>query len=232
MTEPRTPDAPKLPRPGRDGIRLAVAGALFPALLLLAVAGGRGWVVHLDVAVADGLHRTVREAAAVADILSMVTSLGGSLVLYSVMGTAAIAALGHRRPRLAAFVVVTSLTGALLNYTLKALVGRPRPSFPDPVSVVSGPSFPSGHAMNSAIVFGAVAVALLALTARRSRATVAAALTTGLVIAIGFTRVALGVHYLSDVVAGWLLGLAWLAAGGAAFGLHRAGTQPGDSPLR
>lgn len=191
------------------------------AFALLTVAVSRRWdpVVDVDSSVADDLHDAVEGSPGWADALKAVTFLGTSLVLYSVVAVAAVVSLARRQPRLAAFVVATAATGGLLNRLVKALVGRERPWFPDPLADSGGYSFPSGHAMNSAVVFVAVAAALVILSRRSPRWLVPAV--AGLVLAIGFTRVALGVHFVSDVVGGWLLGVAWVVVGLAAFGLGR-----------
>ncbi len=189
------------------------------AVLTAAVGWRWEWVMDVDSSVADDLHEVVDASPGSVDALKAVTFLGTSLVLYSVVAVAAVASLARRQRRLAAFLVVTSVTGGLLNRLVKALVGRDRPSFPDPVVDSGGYSFPSGHAMNSAVAFVAVAVAVVVLTRRGQRWVVL--VVGGLVLAIGFTRVALGVHFVSDVMGGWLLGLTWVVAGLAAFGLAR-----------
>jgi undecaprenyl-diphosphatase len=93
---------------------------------------------------------------------------------------------------------------------IKIVVGRDRPTFDQVLAVATGGSFPSGHAMNSTIVYGTLfALSALAWSrpVRRRVATAASAL----VAAIAASRVYLGVHYPSDVVVGVLLGLVWLA---------------------
>jgi undecaprenyl-diphosphatase len=104
----------------------------------------------------------------------------------------------------------------LLSVVLKQLVSRARPSFTDPVTVAGGYSFPSGHALNS-MAFAACAVILLhPVLAGRGR-TVLWALAAAFVLLVGFDRVALGVHYVSDVLAGWTVGLATVLATAAMF---------------
>jgi undecaprenyl-diphosphatase len=120
-------------------------------------------------------------------------------------------------PRLALFVVVTVAGSALVNALVKLAVHRARPVLPDPVAHATGLSFPSGHAQ-SAIV--AASVLLLVFRPRKKDAwgqtpfIVAAAV---FVLAVGAARVGLGVHYVSDVLAGYVLGAAWVAAMVAAF---------------
>jgi undecaprenyl-diphosphatase len=98
---------------------------------------------------------------------------------------------------------------------VKGLVGRPRPEIVPHLTEAGGASFPSGHAFNSAVVYIAIALASATLSARKSvRLTIiGAAIVLSLFIA--WTRVWLGVHFPSDVIAGWLGGAGWafLAAG-------------------
>ena len=100
---------------------------------------------------------------------------------------------------------------AALNHLLKGLFARPRPFFEHPLLVETSYSFPSGHAMESFVLYGMLAYfAVLALESWRARTAVVfgAAL---LVLLIGFSRMYLGVHYFSDVVAGYAAGGVWLS---------------------
>jgi undecaprenyl-diphosphatase len=100
--------------------------------------------------------------------------------------------------------------GTLLNDLLKALFHRGRPETAIEFINYQSWSFPSGHAMNSLIGFGFVAYLLLEHTTdRRARVAIIAA-TLVLVGLVGFSRLYLGVHYLSDVIAGYLAGAVWL----------------------
>jgi undecaprenyl-diphosphatase len=188
-------------------LAFATATAVF-VLLAADVADDRGWVVDVDEAVAGELHEVFDDRPVAVDVLNVVTFFGSSAALYPFVGVVAVYALANRRPKLAVLVVVAAVSGALLNRIVKTVIGRDRPSFPDPIEVGGGPALPSGHAMNSAIAFGAAV--LVAWMVHRHRARVAAFIASVAAIAIGFTRVALGVHFLSDVVGGWLLAIAWL----------------------
>jgi undecaprenyl-diphosphatase len=101
---------------------------------------------------------------------------------------------------------------AVLNQLLGSLFARPRPFFEPPLLIETSYSFPSDHAMESLVVYGMIAYfAVLALEAWGTRKAVilGAAL---LVLLIGLSRMCLGVHYLSDVVAGFAAGGVWLSA--------------------
>ena len=107
-------------------------------------------------------------------------------------------------------VAVGFLGAQLLTWLLKATFERPRPSFGDPVATAGWFSFPSGHALSSIALYGALAYLLAgAVRSRRARAAGFAGVAL-LVAAIGFSRLYLGVHYLTDVLAGYSAGLAWL----------------------
>jgi len=140
-----------------------------------------------------------------------ITSLGDVRAVVAV-GAFGVGALIYRQRRDLALVLVLSSAGTWLFVNgVKLLVQRPRP--PEAVRLVtaSGWSFPSGHAGQGAAMYLAIGV-LVVLTAR-GRATQIAALAAGSAAAllIGVSRIYLGVHWTSDVIAGWSLAIAWLA---------------------
>ena len=100
--------------------------------------------------------------------------------------------------------------GELMNVLIKTAIHRGRPVFDDPIQTLTTYSFPSGHAVGATVLYGTLAViAASALYDRRLRLGAIAAATI-LVVLICFSRIYLGVHYLSDVVAGCLEGVIWL----------------------
>jgi undecaprenyl-diphosphatase len=134
--------------------------------------------------------------------------------------------------RLAWWAAITMITGSFLGFALKLVFARTRPSFDLPLATAPGYSFPSGHALNSAVGVLVLVLALLpALPGVRSR--LALWLAGLLVIALtGFDRIGLGVHYLSDVLAAWLVGGALVAATAAAFETWRRDVgRPPHDPL-
>ena len=99
---------------------------------------------------------------------------------------------------------------ALLNTTLKAVIQRLRPQLPEPWITETGWSFPSGHAMGSLVAYGFLAYLLTQMSpAEFPRRTAVMVLAT-LVLLIGFSRIYLGVHYLSDVIGGYAAATVWL----------------------
>jgi undecaprenyl-diphosphatase len=118
--------------------------------------------------------------------------------------------------KLVAFLVVTCLAGGAIDTVVKIAVARPRPAVENPIITAFGKSFPSGHSMQAVVCFGALLLVFLPLLHERWR-TRAIVGTVVLIIAIGFSRLSLGVHYVSDVLGGFALGGAWLAASVAAW---------------
>ncbi len=142
----------------------------------------------------------------------LVTLLGSGWIVATVIATSAtILALRHRR--IDALFVAASATGTAIAVAIvKHTVGRPRPALPDRLVSATGAAFPSGHAAQSIACYGALAV--IAVTASRSHRTRALVIAgaISIALAVGGSRVYLGVHWLSDVVGGWLLAAGWLLA--------------------
>ena len=220
----------------RYGLRLSLLAAAFLLLAvpfgwLLSQVEGEGSLVRLDTSAARHLHDWVRGSPATVRFLEILTFLGSPLWFYAVVIPAALFVWRRHHVRLAVFLGVTVAGGGILNSVVKAVVDRPRPTLVDPVAVADGRSFPSGHAMSSTVVYGALLLVFLPVVARRLRPLAVAAAVL-LVAGIGFTRLALGVHYITDVVGGFVLGLAWLAASTAAFSTWRVERgRPGVHPM-
>jgi undecaprenyl-diphosphatase len=197
-----------------------------PLLLLALVAFGLWAFVELADALserqADGFDRrlllALRSPTDLSDPLGPswaeevardITALGGVTVLG--LATAAVvsylALLGKRR---AAVLVAASTTGGwVLSFLLKAVFDRPRPNLVPHETVVYSASFPSGHSMMSAVTYLTLAGLLAGLHAgfRVKASVVGWALL--LTLLTGFSRVYLGVHWPTDVLAGWCLGASW-----------------------
>ncbi len=206
----------------RYGLRLtlfalAVVLVAVPFGLLLDQVVRGGPLIEVDQGVANAVHRWARGLGDVPlALVRFVTDLGAPPVLVAWSAIATVYVLRHRRARLAAFLVATGTLGGLVNSTVKVLVDRPRPVFDHPLGHAMGKSFPSGHAMSSTVVYGALLLVFLPALPRRARPYAVGGVVT-LVLLIAASRLALGVHYLSDVLGGVVLGLAWLAASVAAF---------------
>ena len=137
------------------------------------------------------------------------TALGGVLLrnLFAAIAIAALLLVRLRRE--ATLLAATILSGWVVNTLIKVLVGRPRPTIVSHLAEAGGSSFPSGHSFNSAVVYMGIALALAALSARRGVRWSLIAGAAALTALIAISRVWLGVHYPSDVLAGWLGGTGW-----------------------
>jgi undecaprenyl-diphosphatase len=143
-------------------------------------------------------------------IFRFVTFFGGTICL-SVLAVAACALLVRRGRRADALLVALAYAGSeILTAVFKNAFERERPPFHDPALSFSTFSFPSGHSSVSAAVYGALAIVVVRSLRDRRAQVLTVVATAALVLAIGFSRVYLGAHYLSDVLAGLSLGLAWL----------------------
>ncbi|QRO02967.1 phosphatase PAP2 family protein [Archangium violaceum] len=140
--------------------------------------------------------RDVTALGSVSVLALMVCAVSGFLVLV-------------RRWRTLGLVVGSTVGGALLNSLLKGLFARPRPTVVPHLTWVLTESFPSGHAMLSAIVYLTLGALLAQLTERRRLKAYLVAVALLLTLLIGVTRVYLGVHYPTDVLGGWMAGLGW-----------------------
>ena len=190
------------------GLALSLAAVSF--LVLASEVAEGATIVRVDMALARSLHAASDESG-VAVILSF-TQLGSGWFLTALGVVVAAGLLRRGRRVLAVGWTVAMLGGGVLNTVLKGLYARPRPSFADPIAVAQGFSFPSGHAMGTFVAAGMLSYLgfRVARTATRRVAVVSAALSWS--VAMGFSRMYLGVHFLSDVVAGFAAGTVWLAA--------------------
>ena len=138
-----------------------------------------------------------------------VTSLGGVPVLTLLSVLAITYFLVARRYASALFLTVAIVGGALLNAGLKIGFARPRPDLVDHLVSVQSLSFPSGHAMSSAVIYLTIGALLAQSEPRWALRGYIFAVAVLLTLVIGVSRVFLGVHYPTDVLAGWSLGAAW-----------------------
>jgi undecaprenyl-diphosphatase len=177
--------------------------ALF-ALLLGLIEGGWTPLARLDHSWTDALHRFARGHAAFTASMQTTTTLGGPVVMRGLLALAAawLWAIGART--LAGWTAAQAVVGWGAQWAAKLVVDRPRPSWPDPVATAPDPSFPSGHAMAAAIT-GATLVALVWPRVDRPARIACSTVAVLASVLVGFTRIALGVHWPSDVLGGWLL---------------------------
>ncbi len=137
------------------------------------------------------------------------TALGSPTVLGLVVIVVTGYLVLHGLYRTGAFVFVASCGGWFLNFALKLAFDRPRPSLVPHLREVSSSSFPSGHALTSAAVYLTLGTLLMRLAQGRLAKFYCIAVAMLATLLVGATRVFLGVHYPTDVLAGWLIGLSW-----------------------
>lgn len=167
----------------------------------------RSAMVQVDTLIARWLEAHGTEPGET--ILLWVTNLGAP-VLVAVVVASVVYFAWRREWRTAIALALTSGGGVLLSNVLKTIFHRGRPE--TVVEFMPHPSwsFPSGHALNSLVSYGFLTVLLLErIHDRRTRLAIALAAVV-IVVAVGFSRLYLGVHYLSDVTGGWIAGAAWL----------------------
>jgi undecaprenyl-diphosphatase len=196
------------------------AGALLFSVLVIAVRVRWLPLESVDRGVANWLNGLVAPSGFLVSLMGGISRLGSFGVLSWLVVIASTVLLVRRRFRLTGFLLAAALGGLVLDPVLKLAVGRLRPVVEQPVAHGGGNSFPSGHSLNSFICYAALLLVFLPALPPRWRRPVLIAV--GAVVAlIGFSRLALGVHFLSDVIGGWSLGVAWVGLCAAAFELWR-----------
>ncbi len=192
---------------------VAVAGISGLAFLVLSLLVGLGLagVGHLDVAEARTLVDNAAAHPGYVSALRWLTNVLSPTTFRVLAAVAALLLLLGRERRLALWVVVTMVVGGALGVGIKAIIARHRPMPPHAVAHFGGYSFPSGHALNAALGCGVLLVVVLPMLSPVWRR-VAWSAAVVLVALTGWTRLALGAHFLSDVVGGWLLGVCVVAS--------------------
>ncbi|MEV8531647.1 phosphatase PAP2 family protein [Streptomyces sp. NPDC051211] len=196
------------------GLRWAGAGCALTAVVLtvLVVLEWRP-LVRYDIRVARTLHAEALAHPALAQANRILTDWIWDPWTMRALLVLACWWLWWRGERaLAVRFALAGVLATLLQQGLKAVVGRERPVWPDPVDSADYAAYPSGHALTAAVVCGLLLWLFPSSTGARAAAVVS-------VLGVGFTRILLGVHWLSDVVGGWLLGVVVVAL--AVEGTHR-----------
>jgi undecaprenyl-diphosphatase len=179
-------------------------------------------VISVDDAIRDWViaHRN----GTLTDIMINASRFGStpSLIVMALIAAAWLAWRGRRADSL--LVVLATAGGLALAPLLKLVVDRPRPT--GHLVVVDSSSFPSGHSLNSMVVLGLLTVLVVMERPGAVWRTAFAAVGAFLVGVVGFSRVYLGVHWPSDVLAGWLIGVVWLVLCFTVAHLTRRNTRP------
>ncbi|HYL40371.1 MAG TPA: phosphatase PAP2 family protein [Candidatus Binatus sp.] len=154
-------------------------------------------------------------------VMTGFTTMGSSLILVPLFAAAAIVLLVRRRYGALLFLSLAIGGALVIDFTMKLIFQRPRPKL-DYAAVLPDYSFPSGHSMNGIVFYVGLALVAWSIFGRRVgiTATILGAL---LALGIGISRIYLGYHYLTDVVGGFLAGIAWLLIVGAVLRIRPTG---------
>jgi undecaprenyl-diphosphatase len=188
---------------------LALAAAFIAAALL------GGPTQNAEAALMEWIAEVRADQPGLVTGIAALTLLGGASVTLTVAGVAALGLIIRRMPGRALLLTMTVLLERLMVDSLKEWIGRPRP--PLEPALIHSLAFPSGHSANSMTAF--LATALVACPPARRRQAAIAAVCISLIV--GLTRIGLGVHWPSDVLGGWALGL--LSVGAALLIGERSG---------
>jgi membrane-associated phospholipid phosphatase len=167
-------------------------------------------IVNFDVIAAAWIHERVTMFGL--RVFQVITDIGSPIVVL-LLAVAMAIWCWQRRERVLAIGIVTICAGAaLLDRVLKAVIHRDRPEFGNPFLHGHSYSFPSGHAFGSVVAYGLLAYLFITFyrPARNARRLIQGIFAT-LILAIGISRIYLGVHYPSDVIGGFAAGIAWLS---------------------
>jgi undecaprenyl-diphosphatase len=198
-----------------------VAGAAFCVLPIAFVALARVVTVGATNSFDESILLALRDPADLArpigpawmegSVLDL-TALGGSTILWMMVAAVAGFLLLKTRYRTAIVVLIASAGGELSSSLLKRAFNRPRPTVVPHLRTVYSTSFPSGHAMESTIVYLTLAAILIRASSERSTKIYILLVAVLLSTLAGVSRIFVGVHYPTDVIGGWVAGLVWAAA--------------------
>ncbi len=206
------PLATRAARPWRLALVTAVLGVVvFTALALLVP---RAATDGLDAAVLRTLRQLDDSRLPLGGDMVLyaardITALGGTVVLMIVVGLVVGYLMVDRRLRDAVAVLAASIGGLLLVVLLKLLFARDRPSIVPHLVITHSASFPSGHSMLSAVIYPTLGALLARFAKRRGTQVLPIAAAIAITFLVGVSRLVLGVHYPTDVLAGWSAGAAW-----------------------
>ncbi|MET9833070.1 phosphatase PAP2 family protein [Streptomyces sp. NPDC006385] len=201
-------ESPPRPPVERRTAPWAGALALCSALLLALVAVRWYPLMSLDSDIAETTHRWAVAESGVTQAFRILTDwVWDPWTMRILSAVVAIWLVWRRAARwTAVWLMVTCVLASVIQQTLKAVIDRPRPVWPDPVDSAHYAAFPSGHAMTATVVCGVLLWLLRRHGAAPALWRTAVAVAVISVLGVGLTRVWLGVHWPTDVVGGWLLG--------------------------
>jgi membrane-associated phospholipid phosphatase len=188
--------------------------------------------LRLDGGVSEALYAGDNRAVALNDLLQVLTFPGTTLFRFIVFLTVVLLLLRARAWWTAGWVLTAILLIGPLTTVLKELFGRIRPDFQQGGARLDSLSYPSGHSSGIATLVTVTLVLAWPYLARRHVRRLAVALGVAMVLLVGLTRMWLGVHFLSDVVGGWALGLSWSLLTAVAFSALPGGRAALPGPAR
>lgn len=196
---------------------IIVIAALVVAFVVLASGVIASATEPIDFALLRALRTSASEPRGPVWLTSAVldlSALGSTVVIVLVVVVASLFLLLDHRPRQAMLLIGVASVAAIGLRLIKLGVGRERPTIVEHIEVVTGMSFPSGHTLLAAVLYPTLGMLIASNLRERSLKVFVFVVAAVLALLVGFTRVYLGVHYPSDVLGGWLLGLAFALAAG------------------
>jgi undecaprenyl-diphosphatase len=180
--------------------------SLLAFFLLILFTFNTPWVKQLDFNVLHTIEGWRTDT--LTSIIIFITTVGSWYVTAPIWFAVMIFLLYKRKGLLALYMTLVFWGVRALNWGLKEIFARPRPDWSQVVPA-SHYSFPSGHAMNSMAFYSGLLLLIWMYTRNRAIRTAATCVIALLILLIGFSRLYLGVHFLTDILAGYCLGLAW-----------------------
>ena len=196
---------------------LLAAAALFGSVAQDVVAGGP--LTRLDLRVANWLH--AHSSPALTAAMLALSRIHGTVPVLAVAGVLAVFFATQRQWLRSGMTLLVLPGGMLLNVAVKEVFARDRPSFEHPLVTLSTYSFPSGHVVAATLLYGLLCALLFAHRARWRWRMLCGLMGLLMVATVAFSRMYLGAHYLSDVIAAFAEGVIWLML-----------TQPGSRRWR
>jgi undecaprenyl-diphosphatase len=191
---------------------VALWSGVLSAVLLALVAAEWGPLISFDRTVADTLHDSAVRSPAITETNRILSDwVWDPWTMRVLVAVGVVWLWWHGERLLAVWTGVVSALGSAVQQVLKAAVGRDRPWWPDPVDSAHFAAFPSGHAMTAAVTCGLALWLMARFGVGRGPRTAVLAVGAVSVLGVGLTRVYLGVHWASDVLGGWLLGVCLVA---------------------
>ena len=189
------------------GLLVTVCACLLFGLIAENVMSGDALTI-VDAQIAHWLH--ARSTPVLTQCLLILTHLHDPIVISFIVVFIALYLIWKKRWYNALTVLLVVQGGMLLNLLAKHMIQRARPTFEQPLIILTTYSFPSGHVAASTVFYGVLAALLISQTSSWSRAICIFLIAFFMVILVAFSRMYLGAHYLSDVLAAFLEGIAWL----------------------